>query len=286
MGICTVTGVQDIHHYAEAMKYADTQLLSNIKVNMKMMGGFLLAAHMSVMVAVIATIPPKSNSLYDHTKLIFSLFFDSLTTLQFVILQLELWVRFCYLNDRLTKAAPVPLTPASLEGVSTSTSPFRLHQLLESYTSLRRAAQLLQSHFGVPVAVSVAQSVCCSTCSAYEVLLTQLRPQWAEQLPLSPSVGNSLLWLSYHWLRLSTVSLTCAAVEHEAANTSELVLRAAVASEGRCADLESFLVLVTHGPPLHFSAAGFFIVNRRLLVSALAIVVTYLIILGQLTPKQ
>ncbi|XP_049855108.1 gustatory receptor 68a-like [Schistocerca gregaria] len=267
------------------MKYADTKILSRKKENMKMLGGFLLAANVAVTVAVVATIARKYNRPYEHPKLVFSLFFGSLMTLQFTIFELELWSRFRLLNDGLTKAVPVPLTPASLEGVSPSTSACRLRQLLEAYTSLRRAAQLLQCHFGAPVALSVAQSVCCSTCSAYEVLLTQLRPQWAEQLPLSPSVGNSLLWLSYHWLRLTMVSLSCAAVEHEAANTTELVLRAAVASEGRCADLESFLLLVTHGPTLRFSAAGFFIVNRRLLVSALAIVLTYLIILGQLTPK-
>ncbi|XP_047106784.1 uncharacterized protein LOC124775988 [Schistocerca piceifrons] len=286
MGICMTTGLRELRLYGKELKNADALLVWKKSENVKMLGGFLLGVNLVVVVALLATIAQNSNGLREYLEVIFSLFLDCMTTLQFVVLELELWVRFCSLNTRLLEVIPVRMTSASLEGASQLPPLGRLRQLLEAYTALRHGAQHLQKHFGVPVAVSVAKSLCCSTCSAYEVLLIQLRPQWAEQLPLSPSVGNSLMFLTLRWLQLTIVALSCAAVEDAAATTGEILLWASVVCKGRCSDLEAFLPVISHGPRLHFSAAGFFIVNRRLIVSALAIVITYLVILGQLTPIQ
>ncbi|XP_049855104.1 uncharacterized protein LOC126335689 [Schistocerca gregaria] len=286
MMICIVTGAHELRRYSKELKHADELMIQKNTENAKMTGTFLLVVHLTCLVAVLATIDQNSNGFCDYLEVTFSLFFDYMMTLQFAVLELEMWMRFCSLNARLQEAVPVHLTPLSREAASQLTSPRRLRQLLESYTSLCRGAKHLQNHFGAPVAVTVAQSVWCSTCSAYEVLLIQLRPQWARKLPLSPSVCNSLMFLASHWLRLTTLALSCAAVEHAAATTGELLLSASVTSGGRCAELESFLPFIIHGPRLRFSAAGFFTVDRRLLVSALAIVVTYVVILGQLTPIQ
>ncbi|XP_046988871.1 uncharacterized protein LOC124594543 [Schistocerca americana] len=288
MGVCIVTDHQNLRRYFKELKYADAHLQSKKEDNMKTLGGFLLAVYLTVAVAVFATSGLKTARMYSCLLIIYFLFFDILVTLQFVLLELELWARFRFLHSRLLEIVPPRHTPASLFRPTRSLSPppSRLRQLLEAYLALGRAAQLLQDHFGAPVAVTVAQSVCCSTRSAYEVLLKQLQPQWTSQLHLSSSVGNSFMWFATHWLRLSTVALSCAAVEQEAAAATALFLRASVASEGRCPELEAFLPLLVHSPPLRFSAAGFFTVDRRLLVSTLALVVTYVVILAQITPAQ
>ncbi|XP_049855107.1 uncharacterized protein LOC126335692 [Schistocerca gregaria] len=256
--------------------------------NMKMLGGFLLAVHLVVAVAVFATSAQNSYGIYSGPLMIYTLLFDCLTTLQFVLLKLEMWVRFRSLNSRLREVIPSCVVPASLHLplASFSPPPGRLHHLLEAYMSLYHAAHLLQGHFGGPVAISVAHSVTSSTRSAYEVLLKQLQPQWTSQLHLGTSVCNSLMWLTSHWLRLSTVALSCAAVEQEAARTTALFLRASEASDGLWPELEAFLPFVVHSPPLRFSAAGFFTVDRQVLVSALAIVITYVVIMAQITPAQ
>ncbi|XP_049947583.1 uncharacterized protein LOC126455866 [Schistocerca serialis cubense] len=288
MGVCIVTDHQNLRRYFKELKYTDAHLQSKKEDNMKTLGGFLLAVYLTVAVAVFATSGLKTARMYSCLLIIYFLFFDILVTLQFVLLELELWARFRFLHSRLLEIVPPRHTPAPLFRPTRSLSPppSRLRQLLEAYLALGRAAQLLQDNFGAQVAVTVAQSVCCSTRSAYEVLLKQLQPQWTSQLHLSSSVGNSFMWFATHWLRLSTVALSCAAVEQEAAASTALFLRASVAYEGRCPELEAFLPLLVHSPPLRFSAAGFFTVDRRLLVSTLALVVTYVVILAQITPAQ
>ncbi|XP_047106781.1 putative gustatory receptor 39b [Schistocerca piceifrons] len=287
-GLCIVTDYQKLRRYFNQIKYTDAHLMFKKEDNMKMLGGFLLAVHLAVAVAIFATSAQNSYGMYSGPLMIHFLLSDCLTTLQFVLLELELWVRFRSLNSRLTEVIPACLTPVSLHRpiASFSPPPGRLHQLLEAYMSLYYAEQLLQDHFGGPVAISVAQSVSCSTRSAYEVLLKQLKPKWTSQLHLGPSVSNTVMWLTFHWLRLSTVALSCAAVEQEAAATIALFLKASVASEGHCPELEAFLPLLVHSPPLRFSAAGFFTVDRRVLVSALAIVITYVVIMAQVTSAQ
>ncbi|XP_047106745.1 uncharacterized protein LOC124775945 [Schistocerca piceifrons] len=286
LGICSCTGMQRLFSYDQELRSVDIHLTAKDKRKGKLLGGVVLTVSGAAALGVGATIDPHRNGPLQYLAVSFLLSFDCLITLQFVLLVLELWVRFRSLNANLLQELPAPVEILPAPVARSPPEPGRLRQLLGAYAALRRAAGFLQGHFGLPVAFSVAHSLCCSTASCYELLLVQMRSRWVSRLPLSPSPANSAMWLTYHWLKLTTMALSCAALKEEASATGDHLLKASVLYERRRHELEGFLRLATYGQPLSFSAAGFLNVDRRLLVSALAILVTYLVILGQFTPRQ
>ncbi|XP_049855140.1 gustatory receptor for sugar taste 43a-like [Schistocerca gregaria] len=213
--------------------------------------------------------------------------FESMITLQFVCLVLELWERFRTVNASLRESLPplrAPEMRALFGGAPPSPPPARpggLRRLREAYVASARAAELLQRHFGWALAVEVAYSVAGALCSSYEIVRMAAGPRGRVRLALSGAVSTSALWLAYHCLRLAATSLACAAAAAAAADTGVLLLRAWALSDWRSAELDRFLRLALHGPPLRFTAAGLVRVDRRLLVSAIAVVVTYLVVLSQ-----
>ncbi|XP_049794584.1 gustatory receptor 68a-like [Schistocerca nitens] len=153
--------------------------------------------------------------------------------------------------------------------------------------ALRRAAGSLQNHFGLPVAAIVAYTLWGETASAYQVLLEVLRPAWYSRERLCSSAASSTMWFVYGWIKLSTMALACAAISDTDAATGVILLRTSAEScDRRCPDLAAFLQWTTYSQSLSFSAAGFFNVDRSLLVNALAVIITYVVILGQITPSE
>ncbi|XP_046988747.1 gustatory receptor 68a-like [Schistocerca americana] len=202
---------------------------------------------------------------------------------------LELRERFCSLNADLRSLLPLSGDPTMwrpMVGPSRRVAPAgRLRQLRKAQMALSHAAEFLQSYFGLPMAFNVAYCLCSALCSAYEILMQLVRPHWIVEFSYSESSAVSGLWAAYHSLNILLVCLSCSATADEAAACGLFLLRASVMSDRRCAELEAFLRLTLHSPPLRFTAAGFVTLDRRLLVSALAAIVTYLVILGQLSSK-
>ncbi|XP_047106659.1 uncharacterized protein LOC124775869 [Schistocerca piceifrons] len=242
-----------------------------------------------MVVAVWVTVNQGYQEPYIWMLFAIEEFCKSLVTMQFVIMVLELRQRFCSLNADLRLSLPLPCNSEMrglLCGSSRRLAPARkLRQLREAHVALARAAEFLQSHFGWPVAFDVTYCVCGATCSAYEVLMKTVQPRSIVEFSYSQQPAVSALWFAFHTLKLLSVVLSCAATADEAAATGVFLLRAVVTSDLRCADVEAFLQLTLHSPPLRFTAAGFVTLDRRLLVSALAAMVTYLVILGQLSSQ-
>ncbi|XP_047106660.1 gustatory and pheromone receptor 32a-like [Schistocerca piceifrons] len=192
-----------------------------------------------------------------------------------------MWARFSRLNAALQDA----LSPHCTELFVGASLSYRcsLLQLQKMYVALGRAADHLMSHFGLPVAIDIAFCICGATCSSYEVLVKLL----SESDVPGPSFGEyvrvSEVWLALHWIRILLFSLSCAPAEDTAAATGMILIRASVVPQRRTAEFAEFLRFTLQGPRTSFSAAGFVKIDRRLIVSAFTAVVTYLIILGQLT---
>ncbi|XP_049771965.1 uncharacterized protein LOC126152474 [Schistocerca cancellata] len=163
-----------------------------------------------------------------------------------------------------------------LGGVSPQSASGRLRQLREAYLVLMHAAETLQQHFGLPLALIIAGCVGGTTFYAYDVVSSGRK----RHSPFEWSIMSGL-WMVHHSLQLVALSLACAATVDSAAYTGPLLLRASALCDWRGPELDAFTQVTLRGPRLQFSAAGLVVIDRRLLVSALAVVVTYLVILGQ-----
>ncbi|XP_049947625.1 uncharacterized protein LOC126455910 [Schistocerca serialis cubense] len=212
------------------------------------------------------------------------LLLDSMITLQFTLLVLELWTRFRSINANLLKVLPSRRSFLQLEAPTWLPSATRVRHLRDAYLALARALDLLQDHFGLTVVFVVASSLGGATAKAYDLLSMQL--SWPSHGVVQIPVAYSLISMAYNCLKLLMMALSCAAVKDAAATTGVLLLRSSVSCGWCCTDLKAFLQLTRHSHPLSFSAAGFFTVDRRLLVSAVAVLVTYLVILQQIAPHQ
>ncbi|XP_049947713.1 gustatory and pheromone receptor 32a-like [Schistocerca serialis cubense] len=194
---------------------------------------------------------------------------------------LELWVRLRSLNtcllEMVLRSDLRVLLVAPQEAITTG----RLSHLLEAFVALGRAAEVLEEHFGLLVATDIAQCVIGATCSAYELLIVISGLSSTKILIYNKSVSTSVLWLAYHCLKLAAIALSCAAFENAARRTGVILRRSPVLRSSFAGEVEAFLRVTSQDSLLRFTAAGFIEVDRRLLVSALAVVITYLVIIGQ-----
>ncbi|XP_049854822.1 uncharacterized protein LOC126335510 [Schistocerca gregaria] len=282
--ICATTGLRHLRSFIRALRFADHCLSENdVQYWKKALGNIVLVIYCVIMSSILVSAQKRYREIYSRLILIVVVFFKTLVTLQFVFLVLELRERFRSVNASLRELLP-PLSVPELRavfgedfwGVSPRAASGRLRQLREAYVVLTHAAETLQQHCGPPLALNIACCVGAATFYAYGMLSSagrQLSPyQWA---------GTTALWLANHSFRLVAMSLACAAAADAAADTGPLLLRASAVCDWRDPELDAFMQLTLRGPPLCFTAAGLVVVDRRLLVSALAVVVSYLVVLGQ-----
>ncbi|XP_049772020.1 putative gustatory receptor 28b [Schistocerca cancellata] len=297
-GICVTSDMNDLRGFNECLKFADERLAKCETAKLKVLGGFIFSIYFGLLVIlVVIYVLVLGRQLMLLSCLVYLVLVLTMT-LQQVMLVLELWVRFCSLNANLLEVLSFPGDSwlcFLLGGTWLPTTPPRpplpvidssLCQLQDAHVALTRAADMLQQHFGLPTTASTAASVCGATCSAYELLMALVNPDWIEQYSLFQSAGVSALWLAYHLIKLVSLALSSAKAIDAAAATGVILLRASTVSTCSSPQNEAFLRLTMMGPPLRFTAAGFITVDRRLLVSATAIVITYVIILGQFTVTQ
>ncbi|XP_046989751.1 uncharacterized protein LOC124595182 [Schistocerca americana] len=128
------------------------------------------------------------------------------------------------------------------------------------YIALLRAARLLQDHFGLVIACDVASII---FLVLYKVDAF-LRVAMGNQQELLTSVSGQV-FVIHSLLRIVVAVESC---------------RAAV---GRAEEIRSLLTEWSEEvPPLRFSAAGFFSVDRSLIVSMISVIITYGTVMYQL----
>ncbi|XP_049768061.1 uncharacterized protein LOC126101450 [Schistocerca cancellata] len=198
---------------------------------------------------------------------------------------LEVWTRLSTLNTTLLEELPVLLLSPPVGHSWLPPGHARLRQLLVAHMTLRRAAECLQNHFGLPVAAFLTYTMCAAMSTAYQTLLEVLERSWHSQRRIC-TFTSTIVYFAYTWIKLSTMALACAAMKDTDAATGVILLKVSVSRGRRCPDFGDFLRWTRYGPPLCFSAAGFCTIDRSLLLSALAIIITYLVILLQLTPAE
>ncbi|XP_049855106.1 uncharacterized protein LOC126335691 [Schistocerca gregaria] len=283
-GICTTTGLQHLKSFMGALRFTDNCVSGIVTENWKQMMGNIVFLSYCVVTTTMLVVARKDNlDMFATLILLVLVLYKSIVALQFVFLVLELRERFQSINASIRDSLP-PLSVPELravfgvgkEQVSPQATSGRLRQLRDAYVVLMHAGETLQRHFGLPVALNIAHCVGGITFYAYGML----SPAGTRQSPYR-GVSLSVLWLAHHSLRLVVTSLACAATADAAADTGPLLLRASAVCDWRSPELDAFMRLTLRGPQLRFTAAGLFVVDRRLLVSALAVVVTYLVILGQ-----
>ncbi|XP_049947691.1 uncharacterized protein LOC126455978 [Schistocerca serialis cubense] len=280
LGICTVTSYRQLKCFVKELKLADIRIpVKNIE-NGKLLRSFFITINFALLIGMPYVIFMGSGDVLQSLSRIFLLFFDVMITLQFVLLVLELWARFSSVNACLQEVLSFPCS--TTVGRAPPSRRLSLLQLQEAYVALGRAADHLLAHFGVPVAVDIAKCMVGATSSSYDVFIELLQSNGKQGLVV-PSVAVPEAWLALHWLELLLMSLSCAAAENAAAATGVILLRSSAVPRLRSADVDDFLRLTLHGPRVSFTAAGFVKIDRRLLVSVLTAIVTYLIIMGQLT---
>ncbi|XP_049947579.1 uncharacterized protein LOC126455861 [Schistocerca serialis cubense] len=283
-GTCATAGLQHLQSFMRALRFADKCLGKNERVNWKKtLGNIVVVTYYVVTSSILLVAQKDYRETYSGLSLVVVVFFKTMVTMQFVFLVLELWERFQSVNARIRELLP-PLSVPELRAVlghelgdvSPQADSGRLRQLREAYLVLMHAAETLQQHFGLPLALIIAGCVGGTTFFAYDVVSSGGK----RHSPFEWSIMSGL-WMVHHSLQLVAVSLACAATVDSAAYTGPLLLRASALCDWRGPELDAFMQLTLRGPRLQFSAAGLVVIDRRLLVSALAVVVTYLVILRQ-----
>ncbi|XP_047106758.1 uncharacterized protein LOC124775960 [Schistocerca piceifrons] len=217
---------------------------------------------------------------------VYHIILDPLVTLQFIVLVLEVWAGFKALNSGILQTVSSEIDPCVVSTLlDLSDSPpvtsSNLHDLQQAYLLLHRAAEVLQNHFGMTVALDLTLSISGVICSSYEIATIVSREKEVGGFLYEGVTRASLLWLVLHAWKLAALTLTCSAVSAEAAATRLLLQRAVCLHSRPGPQLGALLRLVALGPQLCITAAGFVTVDRSLLVSALAVAVTYLVLLTQ-----
>ncbi|XP_049947639.1 gustatory and pheromone receptor 32a-like [Schistocerca serialis cubense] len=299
-GTCVTSDLNYLRGFTECLKFADERLATCEMGNFKVLGTFIMSIYATLLVAIGAI---QVQVLGRQLLLLCHLVHNSLVlmvTLQQVMLVLELLARFRSLNANLLDASVLPAdarlrfllggtwppNPHPVQRPSPPLAVSSLRQLQEAHVALMRAAELLQQHFGLSAAATIATSVCGATCSAYELLMALVEPHWITQYSVFYSASASALWLALHLTKVVSLALSSAVAADSASTTGLILLRASALSTRYSPEHEAFLRLTLLGPPLRFTAAGFVTVDRRLLVSGIAVVITYVVILGQLTVAQ
>ncbi|XP_049855127.1 gustatory and pheromone receptor 32a-like [Schistocerca gregaria] len=212
---------------------------------------------------------------------------DPLVTLQFVVFVLELWAGFKALNSAVLQTVAsensscVVATLLGLSGTPPGSTLDNLQNLRWAHLLLRRAAEVLQDHFGMTLALDLSYTISGIICSSHEIIVAMSRQEEVVGILYVGATRQSLLWLVLHMWKLSALTLCCSAVSTEAAATRLLLQRAFAVHSTPSPQMAALLRLVALSPQLRFTAAGFVNVDRGLLVSALAAAVTYLVLLTQ-----
>ncbi|XP_049800037.1 gustatory and pheromone receptor 32a-like [Schistocerca nitens] len=162
-----------------------------------------------------------------------------------------------------------------------ATSSVRLSHLREAFLALIRAAEKLEEHFQLSLAAEIAHAVFGAICSSYEVFITIEKPHITRLLPYSKSLNTSMLWLAYHCFKIVCLALSCGAAKDAARRTGVILRRLPVLPTSLSGEVDAFLRVTSQEAQLNFTAAGFVEIDRRFMVSALAVVITYLVVIGQ-----
>ncbi|XP_049947966.1 uncharacterized protein LOC126456258 [Schistocerca serialis cubense] len=214
-----------------------------------------------------------------------------------VVLVLELLRRYKVLNRQIVLAVRRDIGTAGLADeylieivigehqLSRGPRDTNVNDLRAAYAVLHRAAEALQQQYGPAVVLMMASAFFGVICSSYEIIvLVVMEDVERKSGVLSHSLLVSSVWLAFHGVKLVAVSMCCAAACDEERRTGVLLHRAATAS-ALCGtplpEAEAFLREVRRGPPLSFTAGGFFHIRRSLVISTLATVITHIVILTQ-----
>ncbi|XP_049800127.1 putative gustatory receptor 2a [Schistocerca nitens] len=216
---------------------------------------------------------------------------NSIVTLNINILILELWARLCAFNNSIVKAfascGDQQLSKILLGCVRPTRTccPAKLDRLRQAHAVLHRASELLMRQHGVTMALEVAGAFSALIYCSYEVLVLFVAPERSRGTVISGSASVSLMWMTSHLLSLVALVLSCSATADEAERTTVLVVRAAALTGcgAPWPEVDDLMRQVVATPRVAFTAAGFFTIDRTLLVSALCATVTYLVILGEIS---
>ncbi|XP_049947967.1 putative gustatory receptor 2a [Schistocerca serialis cubense] len=290
-----------IRIYLHRLKYVDQCLQLENRDRGKAIGGILVSM-VSTLVILTATvikvydnITEQDRVLWYMTYLIYTVI-CTLVSPHFTLLVMELLLRYRELNRQLVLTiCPNTGTDGSANDcltdillyepeLSQRSRDANINDLRAAYAVLHRAAETLQQHYGPAATSMVAGAFFGVINSSYEIIALLVEDVGINTGVLSHSLLGSSLWLAYHGVKLVAVSMCCAAACDEERRTGVLLHRAATAF-ALCGtplpEAEAFLHEVRRGPPLSFTAGGFFHIRRSLVISTLATVITHIVILTQ-----
>ncbi|XP_049947613.1 uncharacterized protein LOC126455898 [Schistocerca serialis cubense] len=296
----TVFMLNDLHLFLEALEYFDGYVHKKWKSN-KILGIILIIIFAVLLIGecVLATFFAQVHydeeailrlALYTVIRLL-----ENLVTLQCILLVLEVRTRFQIINDSiLTTAASNGNSHISRILLGVIHSPEedchpRVSQIDKAHAILHRAAELLQQHFGLTLALQITQAVQVLIYGSYEILTLWIDHTNGRRALISKSILYSAEWIATYLVGAIALVVSCSAMVDEAERTRVLVVRAATLGwrRGLQPEVEALLLQVMALPPLSVRAAGFLTIDRKLLVSALCATITYLVILGQISfPQQ
>ncbi|XP_049799865.1 putative gustatory receptor 2a [Schistocerca nitens] len=291
-----------IRIYLHRLKYVDQCLQLENRDRGKAIGGVIFVSTVSTVVILTATvikvydnITEQDRVLWYMTYVIYTVF-CTLVSHHFTLLVMELLLRYRELNRQLVLTicpntgtagcANDCLTDILLyePKLSQRSRDANINDLRAAYAVLHRAAETLQQQYGPAAALMVAGAFFGVIYSSYEIIALLVEDVVINTGALSHSLLGSSLWLAYHGVKLVAVSMCCAAACDEERRTGVLLHRAATAF-ALCGtplpEAEAFLREVRRGPPLSFTAGGFFHIRRSLVISTLAAVITHIVILTQ-----
>ncbi|XP_049800035.1 uncharacterized protein LOC126235355 [Schistocerca nitens] len=277
--ICTVTRLKHIRSFIEGLTFVDSLISVKEVTCSKFISSFVIVVNVALTSG--AALSVYQSSIIVSIHVIFQLFIDSVVVLQFVLLVLELWVRLTTLNECLLVEMYHPRPPQLQVAPQPATSSVRLSHLREVFMALILAAEKLEEHFRFSLVADIAHAVFGAICSSCEVLIIIDKPDVTGSLPYSKSLRTSMLWLAYHYFKIVCLALSCAAAKDASRRTGVILHRLPVLSPSLSDEVEAFLRMTSLEVQLNFTAAGFIEIDRHFLVSALAVVFTYLVVIGQ-----
>ncbi|XP_049800130.1 putative gustatory receptor 2a [Schistocerca nitens] len=293
----TVFMLKDLRLCLEALEYFDGRVQYNKQKRGKLVCLFLCSISIVLIAAEFALAPVYLRRYPENTRVLQLILFvvfrslEYLVLLQITTLVLELHTRFLVLNDSILTTAThhcnkhfsrILLGYVRQPDLVSQLGVDRLHH---AHAVLQRAAELLQRHFGVTLVLHVTTAFSALIYGAYEFLVMWVAPEKSNATVVNNSKASAATWLTSHLVNLVAVVLSCSATVDEAERTRDLVVRVATL-QGRpflSAGMEPLLMQVLTSRPLSFEAAGFLTIDRRLLVTALCVTITYLVILAQLS---
>ncbi|XP_049855124.1 putative gustatory receptor 28a [Schistocerca gregaria] len=293
----TVFMLRDMRLFLEALEYFDERIQYKKQERGNLIGLLLCCISILLILAEFALAPVYFRRYPENTRVLQWILsvvirgLESLVLLQITTLVLELRERFRILNDCILTTA----TPHSNKHISRIllgyvrqpdlATQLGVVRLQHAHAVLQRAAEILQRHFDITLVLHVTTALSALIYGAYEFLVMCMAPEKSHATVVNNSKASAATWLTSHILNLVAVVLSCSATVDEAERTRDLVVRVATL-QGRpflSAGMEPLLTQVLNSRPLSFEAAGFFTIDRHLLVSALCVTITYLVILAQIS---